>query len=59
MSFALMRKAITLYSNPDNSREQNRRMQRQWLRSMEFLGDKHILNQKAQRVTESDPRLLK
>jgi hypothetical protein len=44
MSMQLARKAIKLFSNPENTRSQNRHLQRQWMRSMSFLDrDKHIL----------------
>jgi hypothetical protein len=56
---SLMRKAIRLYSNPDNTKQQNRRMQRQWIRSMEFLGDRHVLRKTSPRMTPEDPRILR
>lgn len=59
MSFALARKAIKLYSNPDNPKRVNRRMQRQWMASMEFLGELHILKKTIPRVTEEDNRVLR
>jgi hypothetical protein len=59
MSIQLRRKAIKLYSNPENPKWLNRKMQRQWIASMEFLGDRHALRKTSPRLTTQDPRILR
>lgn len=57
MNVSLMRKAITLFRHADISRQTQRHLQRQWLRSMEMLGDKHCLATPIPRKT-GDDRIL-
>jgi hypothetical protein len=58
MSFTLMRKAITLFRHADTTRATQRHLQRQWLRSMKMLGDKHCLAKPSPRKTDADDRIL-
>ena len=46
----LLRMAVRLYSNPLAPKHVNRHNQRQWLKSIEFLGDKWLLAKKVGRV---------
>lgn len=59
MTFSMMRKAVSLFNHADAPKSTRRHMQRQWLRSMEFLGDRHILANHVGRVTTRDTFILR
>jgi hypothetical protein len=46
-TFSLLRKALSLYRGQGIPRELAKSNARKWLKQMEFLGDRHILNRKA------------
>lgn len=46
----LLRMAVRLYSSPHVPKHINRHNQRQWLKSIEFLGDKWLLAKRVERV---------
>lgn len=46
----LLRMAVRLWSNPYVSKKVNRHNQRQWLQSVQFLGDKWLLMKKYGRL---------
>lgn len=46
----LLRMAVRLWSNPYMPKEINRHNQRQWLKSIEFLGDKWLLAKQTTRL---------
>lgn len=46
----LLRMAVRLYNNPHVPKEINRHNQRQWLKSIEFLGDRWLLAKQVERV---------
>lgn len=46
----LLRMAVRLWNSPHVPKEVNRHNQRQWLKSIEFLGDKWLLAKKVGRV---------
>ena len=47
----LVRTAIRLWSNPYVPKEINRHNQRQWLKSVGFLGDNWLLRKRIDRLT--------
>lgn len=47
----LLRQAIRLWSSPHVSKEINRHNQRQWLRSVQMLGDKWLLAKRMGRIS--------
>lgn len=50
MNTSLLRMAVRLYSNPLAPKRLNRHNQRQWLRSVQLLGDNWLLMKKFGRL---------